>query len=391
MFDFQSVVDRCDTGAIKIDFAPEPVKGSGFVPLTIADMEFRTAPVITEAIKMAAQRGIYGYTYADGAYFEAARSWQHSRHSWDILPEWLVTTNGVVPALGTAVRALTDIGDGVIIQPPVYPPFKSSIVDNGRTLVENPLLCRDGNYYIDFDDFAEKCARPNVKLMLLCSPHNPVGRVWSLEELSRVAQICRDNGVVVVSDEIHNDLILPNNVHTVFANVSGALDNCIVCTAISKTFNLAGLSCSNIYIPNESISKRFAHQAHIESSGCVPFFARAATIAAYTSGAEWLDSLIGVIDVNFNLMYSFVKSRLPMLRVTKAQGTYLAWVDMRSLNLDDSALEAFMLKQAKLALDEGYIFGTNGGGYERWNLALPTPLLLNALERLESSVKLLTK
>ncbi len=386
MYDFNTIIDRAGTGSIKLDAAPEPVKGSCFVPLTIADMEFATAPAITRAIQRAAEHGIYGYTYADNAYFNAVKSWQSSRHCWDVFPEWLTTTAGVVSALGIAVRSFTEPGEGVIIQPPVYPPFASSVLNNGRRLVENPLLFENGGYKMDYANLERKCTEPDVKLMLLCSPHNPVGRVWSREELARVADICHRNGVIVVSDEIHNDLIMPGNTHTVFAKLPNALDNCIVCTAVSKTFNLAGLSCSNIFIPNKQLRERFSKRARNESGGCVPYFARAATIAAYTEGAEWLDSLITTVDNNFKLMYRFVEEHLPELSVIRAEGTYLAWMDMRSLGLDNDALEALMLK-GYLALDEGYIFGTNGGGFERWNLAMPTELLHGALERLEAVVR----
>lgn len=391
MYDFVTVVDRKDSGSIKTDFAPEPVKGSGFVPLTIADMEFRVCPEITEAIKVAADHGIYGYTYADNKYMNSVKNWMASRHNWTIEDDWLITTNGVVPALGIAVRAFTEPGDSVIIQPPVYPPFARSIIDNGRKIVSNPLICKDGHYEMDFEDLESKASRDDVKLILLCSPHNPVGRVWSFDELSRLADICKRHGVVVISDEIHNDLILDNNTHTVFANVPSGLENCVVCTAVSKTFNLAGLSCSNIFIPAPELRKKFAFQASISSGGCVPFFAKAATVAAYDRAGCWLDELLHHVEDNFKFMYDFVAERLPMLSVIRAEGTYLAWVDMRSLGLSNEDLEHLMLETGFLALDEGYIFGSEGSGFERWNLALPSSLLQNALLRLEKAVLSVTK
>lgn len=385
MYDFTNSINRANTGSIKIDMAPEPVKGSGLVPLTIADQEFAVAPEIREAIKSAVDHGIFGYTHADEAYRNAVDSWMKRRHGWDTANLNMFTTNGVVTALGIAVRSLTNEGDGVVIQPPVYPPFAGAVLKNNRKLVENLLINNDGHYEIDFADLDEKTKKDDVKLMILCSPHNPTGRVWTNEELSRLGEICKRNNVIVLSDEIHNDLILPGNKHTVFASIPGMADNCIICTAVSKTFNLAGLSCSNIFIPNDEIAGRFKELIVKENTTCVPYFARAATIAAYNSAEKWLDELNLVIDSNFKLLYAYIKENLPSIKVTRAEGTYLAWLDMRALGLDDEALEKLMLKNY-LALDEGYIFGTNGNGFERWNLALPKTALLSSLERLKTAV-----
>ena len=384
MYDFTKAVDRSNTGAIKHDFAPEPVKGSGFIPMTIADMEFPAPPAVREAVINAAEHGCYGYTYADKAYMDAVKGWQKRRHNWVIDPDWYVVTNGVVQALGIAVRAFTEKGDSVILQSPVYTPFYGAIRDNGRVLLENPLINNNGRFEMDFADLEEKCARPETKLMLLCSPHNPIGRVWTREELGRVADICRRNGVIIVSDEIHNDLVLPGNQHTVFAEIDG--ENCVVCTAISKTFNLAGLSCSNIFVPNKELRERFSKEAHTSGCGCVPYIARWATIAAYNEGAEWLDELIGVVDGNFRFLYDFVEKRLPMLSVTRAEGTYLAWIDMRTLGMEHEALSKFMNERALIADNDGAMFGKAGEGFRRWNLAIPRTELENALLRLEKAI-----
>ena len=384
MFDFSKAVDRSNTGAIKHDFAPEPVKGSGFIPMTIADMEFPAPPAVNEAVKRAAEHGCYGYTYADKAYLDAVKGWQKSRHAWDIDPEWYVVTNGVVQALGIAVRAFTERGEGVILQSPVYTPFFGAIRDNGRVIVENPLKNNGGRYEMDFDDLEEKCAQEDVKLMLLCSPHNPIGRVWTMDELSKVAEICRRNGVTVIADEIHNDLVLPGNPHTVFAKIDR--ENCVVCTAISKTFNLAGLSCSNIFVPNKELRERFKTEAHTSGCGCVPYVARWATIAAYNEGGEWLDELISVVDGNFRFLYEFAEKRLPMLKVARAEGTYLAWIDMRALGMDHKELSAFMNEKALIADNDGEMFGKAGDGFRRWNLAIPRAELEKALLRLEKAI-----
>lgn len=384
-YDFTTHLDRTGTGAIKIDLAPEPVKGSGLVPLTIADMEFAVAPDIREAIKTAADRGIYGYTYADGEYKSAVRSWMKRRHGFDADQHKLIVTSGVVPALRYAAMAFTSPDDKILIQPPVYMMFKNAIETSGRQFVENPLINNNGRYQIDFDDFERKASMQDVKLFFLCSPHNPVGRVWTKDELMRLGEICKRTGVVVVADEIHNDLLLNGVEHTVFATLPGMDDITVTCTAVSKTFNLAGLSCSNIFIRNEELADRFHEVAERAGTGLVPYFARAATIAAYTKCEDWLDELNRTVAANFDYLCSYIEAELPWINVTRAEGTYLAWLDMRSLNLDDKTLEDLMIKNG-LALDEGYLFGTGGSGFERWNLALPLDILKLALTKLKNAV-----
>ena len=386
-YDFTTKIDRSNTGAFKYDFMPEPLRGSGIVPMTVADMEFSAPPEVNEAVINAAKHGCYGYTGPQGEYLDAVKRWQKTRHGFDIDPEWYVVTNGVVQALGIAVRAFTEPGDGVLIMTPVYHPFYGAVKDNCRTLVESPLIENNGRYEIDFADIELKAAQPNVKLMILCSPHNPIGRVWTKDELKRLSDICRANGVLVVSDEIHNDLIVGDTEHTVFANIEGAKDNCIVCTAISKTFNLAGLSCSNIFVPNKELKERFSKQAHTDGCGCVPYIARFATIAAYNKGEEWLNELLSVVKSNFDLLYRFIEERLPEFTVTKAEGTYLAWIDMRSLGLGHEKLNEFMAEKAMIADNDGYMFGSAGDGFRRWNLALPQEELRAALIRLEKAVE----
>ncbi len=385
IYDFLTPISRVGTGSIKVDMAPEPVKGSGFVPLTIADQEFKTAPQIQNAIKQAAEHGIMGYTYPDSIYTDSVKSWMLRRHNWDCSNWKMLTTPGVVAALGLAVKALTEPNDGVIVQPPVYYPFYSAIKQNNRRIVENPLVFKDGRYEIDFDDLEQKASHPDVKMLLLCSPHNPVGRVWSKDELLTLCEICKKNKVFIVADEIHNDLILPGNTHTVLGALPDMDDNCMICTSVSKTFNLAGLNCSNIFIKNESVYERFNEIRQLQSLSHFPYFARVATIAAYNESESWVDELVQTIDENFKFLYSFIADNLPMLKPIKCEGTYLAWIDMRNLKLSDSELEELMLKHM-LAFDEGYIFGTNGSGFERWNLAIPKSLLADALERLKAAV-----
>ncbi|MBO4384698.1 MAG: pyridoxal phosphate-dependent aminotransferase [Clostridia bacterium] len=384
MYDFTKSKDRSNTGSIKHDFAPEPVRGSGFIPMTVADTEFPAPPAVNEAVKCAAEHGCYGYTYADKPYMEAIAGWQKRRHEWEIDPEWYVVTNGVVQALGIAVRAFTDTGDSVIVQSPVYFPFYGAIEDNGRVIVDNPLVNVNGRYVMDFADLESKCARPEVKLMLLCSPHNPIGRVWSADELKKVAEICRRHGVVVVSDEIHNDLVLFGNRHTVFASIDP--DNCIVCTAVSKTFNLAGLSCSNIFAPDPVLREKFKKAAHTSGCGCVPYVARWATIAAYNECEDWLVGLIDTVEGNYLLLKRFISERLPRLSVTELEGTYLAWIDMRALGMDHEALTKLLVEKALISDNDGAMFGKNGEGFRRWNIAIPRKTLEGALERLEKTL-----
>lgn len=390
MYNFTTPINRAHTGSIKVDIAPEPVKGSGIVPLTIADQEFHVAPEIQAAIKNAADHGVYGYTYADAEYRSSVNAWMRRRHNWNTDGWIMFTTPGVVAALGLAVRAFTEKGDGIIIQPPVYPPFASTIKNNDRIVIENPLIYSDGKYTIDFCDLEAKASMPNVKMIILCSPHNPVGRVWTKEELFKVGEICKKNNVFVLCDEIHNDLILPHNVHTVFATIPGMEDNCMICTAVSKTFSLAGLCCSNIFVKNEVAAKRFKETIRRESLDHIPYFSRAATIAAYNESERWLDELIDTLDGNFRLLYDYLDKNLPMLHAVRTEGTYLAWIDMNELALSDEQLEMLMLDNF-LALDEGYIFGTNGSGFERWNLALPRQLLTDALDRLKTAVDSIKK
>ena len=393
MYDFTTRVDRRGTGSSKWEgmYRADPSVPSGIVPLSAADMEFVEAPEIVDAVRTFVSDAVLGYTGPTDAYFDAVLGWQRDRHGWDARREWVALSPGVVPALGVAVRAFTAPGDGVVIMPPVYHPFRRCVEQAGRRVVANPLKLAEGSlrYEIDFDGLVAACADPGTKMLILCSPHNPVGRVWSAGELSRVAQICCDHGVFICSDEIHNDLIMPGFCHTVLATVmpEGSLGNCMVCTAPSKTFNLAGLQCSNIFIPDPERKTAFEKVAREQAgfSG-LNAFAYPVCEAVYTRCAAWLDEAIGAIEANHRLMVEFCAERLPMLRAFPLEGTYLQWVDCRGLGLDADALEEFMTKRALLFLDEGKIFGEEGAGFERLNIACPRAVLAEALGRLESAV-----
>lgn len=382
MYDFDAMVDRTFTGASKWAQRSEYERAHGIVPMSVADMEFQAPPCVREAVERAARHGIYGYTDRTEAYDLAVIHWMARRHNLAVQPQDIVALNGVVPALGVAVRAFTQPGDGVIFQPPVYHPFRMTIERNGRTPMPCPLKLTGRGYEMDFEALERAASRPRTSLMLLCSPHNPVGRVWSREELTRLEQICRANGVFVISDEIHADLVL-HGPHTAFPNLSPqARANCIVCTAPSKTFNIPGLQTANIMVCNGDNRERFSRQARIDGCEGLSYFGYAATIAAYEGGEDWLEAALAYIEGNYEALKSFFQARMPQVRLLPMEGTYLAWADMRGLGMDAQALERFMRQEAHMILDEGYIFGQEGEGFERFNLALPRQELTRQLQRL---------
>ena len=394
MFDFVTRVDRTGTGSSKWELmrSCNPSVPAGTVPLSVADMEFVTAPPIAEALSEFAREAVLGYTGPTDAYYDAVLSWQRTRHGWDAKREWVALSPGVVPAVAIAVRAFTQPGEGVVIMTPVYYPFRRCIESAGRVVVENPLLHDEERlrYDIDFEGLDRACADPSVTMLILCSPHNPVGRVWRPDELSRVADICLAHGVFICSDEIHNDLIMPGFEHTVLAKAMppSRIGECAVMTAPSKTFNLAGLQCSNIFLPDpgrkEAFEKTFRDHA---SFGSCNAFAYVACRAAYERCAPWLDECIDVIAANHRLVSDFVAERVPGVRVYPLEGTYLQWLDFRCLGMGAEELESFMVKEALLFPDEGTLFGAAGAGFERINLACPRAVLEEALERLARAVE----
>jgi len=367
--------------------ADNPTPPEGVVPLSVADMELKNPPEIKRALHTLIDTTVLGYTEPTKRFFDACVGWQESRHAWHPSTEWIVTSPGVVPAFFNAVRCLTRKGDGIIIQPPVYYPFKMAVEENGRTLVENPLRLAGGHYEIDFDDLEAKAANPANKMLILCSPHNPVGRVWSADELRRLVDICVSNDIFIVSDEIHDDLVMPHHEHTTIMRVMrpDEYGHVLVCTAPSKTFNLAGCQASVIYVPDEQVRTRFSEGFSRLAMFDLNAFGYAATIAAYEECASWLDELIEVIETNYEHLRDWAAARHPELFVFPLEGTYLAWVDFRAWGLHAKDLEAFMRKDALLWLDEGYVFGEAGTGFERFNLACPTSVIDEALERLEEA------
>ena len=387
IYDFDHGPDRRGTNCLKYDFAPERGKPADVLPLWVADMDFPAPAPVLEKIHAMADHGIFGYTDTKPAYDAAVCGWFRRHFGWDAQPEWLVKTPGVVFALAMAVRALTRPGDAVVIQPPVYYPFFEVIRDNGRVIAETPLRLQDCRYTMDFDQLEATIAATGARLLLLCSPHNPVGRVWAKAELARLGEICARHDVCVVSDEIHCDFAFPEHPHTVFSLAAPELtERCIVCTAPSKTFNLAGLQVSNIFIPGEEIRRRFRHEIDACGYSQLNAVGLAACQTAYEQGEEWLTQCRAYLRENLAFFRAELQRRLPRLRLTEPEGTYFAWVDCSGLGLTRDALNDLILHQAGLWLDAGHIFGRDSGQFQRFVLACPRSTLREAIDRLARAV-----
>jgi putative C-S lyase len=390
MYDFTTPPRREGSGSVKWAKMREsnPEVPADIVPLSVADMEFKTAPEITRGLTEFIADLVFGYDIPMESYYDAIIRWMKRRHGWDIEKDWILLSEGVVPAFFNAVAAFTGPGDGVIIMPPVYRPFFMAVERNGRRIEMNNLVIEDGRYRIDFDDLEKKARNPAVRALLFCSPHNPVGRVWTEEELERVGRICLENGVLIIDDEIHHDLVMPGYRHRVFASLSEDLaQNTAVLTAPSKTFNIAGLHGSNVIIPNKKLRQRFLEvQCRGAAWPGLNILAYKASEIAYSRCGPWLDELVTVLDANRRLVEDFMKDRIPAVKVFPLEGTYLQWWDCRGLGMEYRELERFMTDEALLYLDEGYIFGECGRGFERINLACPPRVLEAALERLAAAL-----
>lgn len=387
-FDFDRIIERRGTNSLKYDFARERGKREDVLPLWVADMDFQTAPPILERLEEVVHHGIFGYSEAKEDYFRALAGWYQNHFDWEVKRSWLLKTPGVVFAIAMAIRAFTEEGDAVLLQQPVYYPFSETILDNHRKLVNNPLKLENGHYEIDFDDFERKIAENHVKLFLLCSPHNPVGRVWKEWELRKLGEICLRYGVLVVSDEIHADFTYGNNKHLVFASLSPEIaDITITCTAPSKTFNLAGLQTSNIFISNRERKHKFKAQIAAAGYSQLNTMGLAACQAAYEGGEEWLEQLKVYLKGNLDFTREFLKAWLPEIKLIEPEGTYLIWLDFRTLGLTEEELEDLIVNRARLWLDSGAIFGKDGEGFERINIACPRATLERALTQLELAIK----
>ena len=389
-YNFDTIHNRKNTNSLKYDFAKERGKPDDLIPLWVADMDFRVPDEVITALKEKAEHGIFGYSEPKADYFETLENWFSTRHGWNVDGRRFVQTCGVVFSISALIRILTDVGDAVLICQPVYYPFAQTIIDNNRKLIVSELKNENGYYTVDYADFQKKIKENQVKLFVLCNPHNPVGRVWTKDELTKLGRICLDNGVFVISDEIHCDFTYEGNTHTVFATLGREFEeSCAVCTAPTKTFNLAGLHISNTYIYDDRIRKRFVKELGAQGYSQSNVMGLVACQAAYTYGAEWLDELRAYLTDNLSLVREYLKDNIPDIRLVEPQGTYLVWLDCRCLRFTDRELKAFFQDEAKLWTDDGYIFGAGGSGFERINIACPRSLLKAALENLKHAVETL--
>lgn len=387
-YDFDTPIDRTHTWSIKHDFKKENGKADDILPLWVADMDFRSPDSVVEALKKAVDHGIFGYSRADESYFDAVAAWYQKRHHLTLQPEWMTCTPGIVFALSIAVRAFTQEGDAVLIQPPVYHPFSRAILRNKRTLVENPLVLKDGHYEMDLEDLEQKVLDEHVKLMILCNPHNPVGRVWTREELTSLADICLRHHVYVISDEIHGDFVWRGHEQTPYASISEeACLHSMMCTAPSKTFNLAGMATSNLFIPDPEMRRKFRSELLDVGQENMNRLGLFACRAAYEGGGEWLDQLIGYLAGNLALVRDFCKNRVPQIQLVEPEGTYLAWLDCRELGMTDDELMAFFSDEAKVWLDPGTHSGEQGSGFMRFNLGSSRSVIAQALDQIEAAWK----
>lgn len=385
---FDEIIERKNTDCLKYDFAEKRGKPKDVLPLWVADMDFKTSSIVLDVIKQRVEHGIFGYTEGGDGYFRAVAGWMERRHGWKVEESWLMKTPGVVVALAMAVKAYTREGDAVLVQQPVYYPFTEVIKDNGRVAVSSDLvLGEDGRYGIDFTDFEAKIVEHQVKLFLLCSPHNPVGRVWTREELLKIGEICLKHHVIVVSDEIHEDFVYGEHQHLVFANLREDLrEISITCTSAAKTFNLAGLQVSNIFIPNKELRLSFKRQLNGIGYSQVNTLGLTATEAAYQYGDTWYEAMLYYVKGNIDYVREFLQRELPDIHLIEPEGTYLVWLDFRGLGLTEHDRERLIVEKAGLWLDSGAIFGSAGEGFERINVACPRKTLELALGRLKNAI-----
>ena len=388
---FDRVIDRRNTYSVKYDFSSRG-KPEDVLPLWVADMDFRAPECVTDALIRQSRHGVYGYSDINEPYFMAVKNWFWKRFYWNIERDWLVVSPGVVNAINVAICAFSEPGDGVLIQEPVYHPFASSIDANNRKTVVNELRYENHAYSIDFKDFERKIAGGQVKLFILCSPHNPVGRVWTQDELIKMGEICAHNNVIVISDEIHQDFIHKGHKHFVFEMQNKAFrDIAITCTAPTKTFNLAGLPIANIIIANEQLREKFVLESARNGLAFPGIMNIVACKAAYEGGEEWLDNLLEYLAGNFHYLDEFLSENIPTIKLVKPEGTYLAWLDFHKYKFWGPDLGDKILNEGRLWLNDGPIFGAGGKGFQRMNVACPRIVLWEALKRLEKAARALTK
>lgn len=383
-YDFDKVISRKGTNSCKWD----SIESDNLLPMWVADMDFQTAPAIIEALQRRVSHGILGYTHVPDAYYQAVISWFKRRHGLTIEKDWIIYTSGVVPALSAIIKALTSPGDQVLIQTPVYNCFFSSIRNNGCEIVTSPLIRKDHTYYMDFDDLEKKVSNEKLKLMILCNPHNPAGRVWTREELTRLGEICLRHQVTVIADEIHCELVYPPKAYIPFASISDEFcRHSISCLSPSKAFNIAGLQIANIVSADEDLRKRIDRAININEVCDVNPFGVEATIAAYNEGEEWLNQLLEYLKGNYDSMCQYCAKCLPDYPLTRLEGTYLVWMDCTNTHLTSAELDKRLKTDAGLWLNPGDMYGKEGEGFMRWNIACPRSVMLDGLERFRNFVQ----
>ncbi|WP_035121433.1 MalY/PatB family protein [Cohnella panacarvi] len=381
-YDFDERIDRTGKASYKWDQSEKLFGRKDILPLWVADMDFRPPQEVVDAIVSRAEEGVYGYTIRTQGYYDAIIGWLERRHGWSVKQEWLSSSPGIVPALSLMVLAFTNPGDSVILQSPVYYPFYDVIKSNGRTVVDNALILQDDGRYVMDCELLERQAKEGAKMLLLCTPHNPGGRVWTREELQRVADIARKYDLLVVADEIHHDLVFPGHKHVPFASLSeDAAQRTMTCIAPSKTFNLAGLQCAAVVIANEGRRAKYNALLKTLSLHMESYFGITAMETSYKHGDEWLDQLLVYLEGNLNALIEFVSRRLPQIKVMRPEGTYMAWLDCSAISNSPQQLKKLMFEEAGVAFTEGSIFGKQGAGSLRVNFACPRSLLLQALEQ----------
>lgn len=383
-FNFDEIIPRRNTNCVKWDGSADP----GMLPMWVADMDFRTAPAIIETLQKRVAHGIFGYTHVPDEYYEAVINWLDRRHGLHVRKEWFIYTSGVVPAISAIIKAMTEPGDQVIIQTPVYNCFFSSIRNNGCEIVSNPLVYANNTYTMDYDDLEKKASDPRTKVLILCNPHNPAGRVWKREELERLGEICLRHGVFVISDEIHCELVYPEHKHLPFASISEEfLKHSATCTSASKAFNIAGLQMANIITADEAIRHRIDRAININEVCDVNPFGVIGTIAAYNEGEEWLTQLIAYLESNYRFMQQFCKEHLSEFPLNVLEGTYLVWMNCSALHIPSEELEEKLKNEVKLWLNAGAMYGQDGDEFMRWNIACPRTTLEDGLNRFLTFVK----
>ncbi len=384
---FDEIIERKNTNSIKYDFAKRMGMPENILPLWVADMDFKTSSYIQEALQKQLEHGIYGYSEAGEEYFEAVSKWMKQHFDWQVDIRWLVKTPGVVFAVAMAVKAFTNEGDNVLIQQPVYYPFGQLIEDNKRKIVDNTLVIDEfGKYNINYEDFEHKIINEKIKLFILCNPQNPSGRVFTRQELIKMGDICLKHNVIVVSDEIHADFVFKGK-HNVFANLKEEYKNITVtCTAPSKTFNIAGIQVSNIFIPNSKLKHRFRKQIDAAGYSQINAAGLVACQAAYKHGEEWYRAMLAYLKGNIDYIKEYIKQNIPEIKMAEHEGTYLVWLDFRGLGLSNKEINSLVVNKAGLWLEDGAVFGKPGEGFQRINVACPRAVLTAALNKLEKAI-----